>query len=62
MLSYFHLDLNDRRQEKKRGRGISDTWLDVRKRGGGVIQMCTVCNRGGGGWGGGSKNGGKMRM
>ena len=33
--------------ENKRG-GISDSWLDVRKRGGGVIQMRTVCNRGGG--------------
>ena len=29
--------------------GGSDSWLDVRKRGGGVIQMRTVCNRGGGG-------------
>ena len=31
-----------------RGAGVSDSWLDVRKRGG-VIQMRTVCNRGGGG-------------
>ena len=31
------------------GGGVSDSWLDVRKRGGGVIQMRTVCNRRGGG-------------
>ena len=29
--------------------GVSDSRLDVRKRGGGVIQMRTVCNKGGGG-------------
>ena len=38
--------------------GVSDSWLDIRKRGGGVIQMRTVCNRGVGG----SKNREKMRM
>ena len=31
------------------GGGASDSRLDVRKKGGGVIQMRTVCNRGGGG-------------
>ena len=36
------------RQEKKWG-GVSDLSLDVRKRGGGVIQMRTVCNKAGGG-------------
>ena len=36
------------RQEKKWG-GVSDFSPDVRKRGGGVIQMRTVRNKGGGG-------------
>ena len=58
MLSYFHLDLNDRRQEKKEGEGDLRYLAGcTQEGGGGVIQMCTVCNRGGG-----SKNGGKMRM
>ena len=48
MLSYFHLDLNERRQEKKRGGGSQiPGWMYAR--GGGVIQMRTVCNKGGGG-------------
>ena len=45
-----YLDLNGKsRGEEKRG-GVSDSWLDARKGGGGgVIQMRTLCNRGGGG-------------
>ena len=35
--------------KKNWGGGVSDSWLDVRKRGGGVTQMRTECNRGGGG-------------
>ena len=42
------VDWNEKRRTEKRG-GVKDSWLDVRKRGGGVIQMRTVCNRGGGG-------------
>ena len=48
-------------KERKRGGGVSDSWLDV-TRGGGVIQMHTLCN---GGWGvgeRGSKNQEKMCM
>ena len=41
----------------KKGGGVSDSWLDVRKRGMGVIQMRTVCNKGWGGGGGGLTNG-----
>ena len=48
-----------KKMEKKGWVGVSDSRLDVRKRGGGVIQMRTVCNRRG--WGGGSKNREKMR-
>ena len=33
---------------EKKG-GVSDSRLDVRKGGGGVIHMRSVCNRGGGG-------------
>ena len=39
---------NKQKIGEKKGGGVSDSWLDVRKRGG-VIQMRTVCNRGGGG-------------
>ena len=44
--------------EKKGGGGVSDSWLDVRKRGGG-IHLRTVCKRGGGGR---SKNWEKLCM
>ena len=53
-------ELKDKMRKKGRG-GVSDSWMDVRKRGGGgggVIQMRTVCNKGVGG----SKNQEKMRM
>ena len=44
-----YLDLNGKSRGEEKG-GFSDSWLDVRKReGGGVIQMRTLCNRGGGG-------------
>ena len=48
VVSYFHLDLNEKRRQKKRGGGsqIPDCMY---ARGGGVIQMRIVCNRGGGG-------------
>ena len=42
---------------KKRGGGVSDSWLDVRKRGGGSFR-CVLCATGGVG---GSKNREKMR-
>ena len=44
--------LNSFDAKKRRGKigggGVLNSWLDVRK-GGGVIQMRTECNRGGGG-------------
>ena len=46
LCDYTHY-IEQRSQEKKGG--VSDSRLDVCKRGGGVIQMRTECNRGGGG-------------
>ena len=45
VVSYFHLDLNEKRRQKKRG-GVSDFWLYVRKRGGGSFR-CVLCATGG---------------
>ena len=55
MITLFHVVVRERHCcfLKKKGRvwgeGGADYWLDVRKKGGGVIQMRTDCNRGGGG-------------
>ena len=50
--------IEKRRRGKKKIGGVSDSWLDVRKRGGGAFR-CVLCATGGEG---GSKNRGKMRM
>ena len=57
VVSYFYLDLNEKRRQEKKGGG-SDYWLDVRKRGGGSFRW-VLCATGGEG---GSNNQEKMRM
>ena len=57
VVSYFHLDLNEKRRQKKRGGGLR--FLTVCTQEGGGSFRCVLCATGGVG---GSKNWEKMRM
>ena len=50
VVSYFHLSLNEKKNRgKKEGGGVLDSWLDVRKRGGGHSNAYSVQQGGRGG-------------